>query len=110
MYIFQNIECIKWIVILNFYTKKVLIYYNIITVWYIQMIWLSVAGVWVNSSASPLFILVQNLPDMFSSWWHKIHINFSIVKQYLNLFKMNLKIEKTFNAISIKRWLFTWKI
>ena len=106
----QSNEFIKRTVTFNIDMSKVQISYSIITVWCIQIIWIAAVDVWIYSSTSPLIILVQNLPAMFSSCRHNRHIYFSFVKQYLDIIKTNLKIDKTFNSMIIKRLLITWKI
>ena len=60
-------------------------------------------------------ILFLDLDKTFLTCFLLDHINtisvyFSIVKPCLIMIKMNLKIEKTFNAISIECWFITWKI
>ena len=64
---FKVNQCTKQTFVLNVDTRKVWIYYNIITVWCIQMIWFDIVDVWVNSYTSTFLILGKKLPAIFSS-------------------------------------------
>ena len=72
---FCKLMCIKWTVILNVDTRKILITYNIIIFWYIQKKLFTAVKVWVNGITPPLLILHQNLHSVFSYWQHKLHID-----------------------------------
>ena len=82
----QSNERIKWTFGMNADTRKVLIPYNIITIWCIQIIWFTTVDVWVNSNTYPLPRLVWNLPPLFIYWQRKHHFYLfyfcKIVSQY----------------------------
>ena len=82
----QSNWCIKWTFVLKVYMSKFWISYNIITFLCIQIIWFNIVDVWVNSSTSPLFRLVKNVPSVFYSWRRKRNNYFfyfcKIVLQY----------------------------
>ena len=69
----QRNECIQCTLLFNIDIIKVLITYDIINVWCIQMTWFATVDVWVNSSTSPLLRNVKNVPSFFRSWRRKLH-------------------------------------
>ena len=98
---FQSNECIKGNFGMNAETRRAWIFNNIIDFWCIQIIWLATVDVCVNSSTYPLIINVKNIPSLFPAWWLK-HYSAPIQP------KLNFKIEKTFNVMSIDIWLIVW--
>ena len=72
--------------------------YNTITVCSIQIIWFITLGMWDNGSMSPLLILRKTgLLCFLLDNIYPIYINFPIEKLCLNIIKIILKIDKTFN-------------
>ena len=103
-------HCIKWTVILNVPTREVWISYSI-TVWCIKIILFVTVDVWFNSSISTIIRLGKTfLPCFLLYDINTISIYFSILKQYLYIIRINLKMEKTFNTMITKQLLITWKI
>ena len=79
-FFFQSNECIKGTFGINIDTRKVQIYYNIITVWCIRIIWFAAFDVWVNSSTSPLIRNVKIfLPCFLLDNINTITIYFNVV-------------------------------
>ena len=95
--------CIKELFGMNVDARKVWIYYNIITVWYIWMILFPTLCVWVNSSTFPIFILGKNFPANFSSSWRKHH-NYLFWFLKYSLSKTEITLENWEDVQCRKHW------
>ena len=101
-------EFIKWTIIFNVDMGKVLISYNIINVWFIQIIWFANFDMGINSVKYPILINVKKNSCFLLDDVNTITIYLLLKNSASVQSKLNFKIEKTFNVMCIERRLIVW--